>query len=390
MDTGGVARFRPQRGHSVKSNCFNNGATAFEESARNSAAQMPRAREDQMLNRLLAAAVFSSVVIGTATTAMAADPVTLRFSSFEPPQAYVTNKILTPWAERVTAESQGTLKIEMYPGGTLGRDPAGQLKLVLDGVADIAWIVPGYTPGRFDAVTIVELPFLVPDAYTSSLALTRVFEKGLLKGGGFNDVKLLCVCAANPIFVNTTFPATKLEDLKGRNFRAAGPVSLNLIKALGGVPIGGITGPTLAESLSRGVIDGSLNEWSAMRTFRVLDVVKNHIVLPLGTNSLLVVMNKAKYESLPAAAKAALDKNSGEVFAKFFGTKFEEDYSALYEVAKKDSKRTITVLTDEQQKPWKAALQPVIDEWKKTMPDGDKLLKAFSDEIAAIRAERKK
>lgn len=341
-----------------------------------------------MLNRFVSIATVLAAMTG-ATIGVRAAPITLRFSSFEPPQAFITSKVLTPWAKRVTEDSKGTLKVEMYPGGTLGREPAGQLKLVLDGVADIAWIVPGYTPGRFDAVTVVELPFIGQDAYTSSLALTRVFEKGLLKGGSFNDVKFLCVCAANSIFVNTTFPATKLEDLKGRNFRAAGPVSLNVIKALGAVPIGGITGPNLAESLARGVIDGSLNEWSAMKTFRALDVVKNHIVLPLGTNALLVVMNKAKYESLPAAAKAALDKHAGEVFAKYFGAKFEEDYNTLFEVAKKDRKRTITVLTAEQQKPWKAALQPVIDDWKKSMPNGDNLLKAFSDEIAAIRSEKR-
>lgn len=342
-----------------------------------------------MFKRLLSAAVFASLALANVTGAEAADPVTLRFSSFEPPQAFITSKILTPWAQKVTTESQGTLKIEMYPGGTLGRDPAAQLKLVLDGVADIAWIVPGYTPGRFDAATVVELPFVVPDAYTGSLALTRVFEKGLLKGGGFNDVKFLCVCANNPIFVNTTFPATKLEDLKGHNFRAAGPVSLNVVKSLGGVPIGGITGPALAENLTRGVIDATLNEWNALQTFRVLEVAKHQIILPLGSTSLMVIMNKAKYESLPPAAKAALDKNSGEVFAKFFGAKFDENNSAVFETAKGDKKRTITVLNAQQQAPWKAAVQPAIEEWKKSTPDGDKLLKAFSDEVAAIQAAKK-
>jgi TRAP-type C4-dicarboxylate transport system substrate-binding protein len=236
---------------------------------------------------------------------------------------------------------------------------------------------------------VVELPFVVPDAYTGSLALTRIFEKGHLKGGGFNDVKFLCVCANNPIFVNTTFPATKLEDLKGHNFRAAGPVSLNVVKALGGVPVGGITGPALAESLSRGVIDATLNEWNALQTFRVLEVAKHQIVLPLGSTSLMVIMNKAKYESLPAPAKAALDKNAGEVFAKFFGAKFDENNEAVFQTAKNDKKRTITAISAAQQAPWKAAVQPAIEEWKKTTPDGEKLLKAFGDEIAAIQAAKK-
>lgn len=340
-----------------------------------------------MLNRLIGAVVASAAVIGLASNAAADGPITLRFSSFEPPQAFITSKILTPWAQRVTAESKGTLKIEMYPGGTLGRDPAAQLKLVIDGVADIAWIVPGYTPGRFDAATVVELPFIVHSAYAGSVASTRMYEKGLWKGGGFDDVKFLCVCANNPVFVNTTFPATKLDDLKGHKFRAAGPVSLNVIKSLGGVPIGGITGPQLAEAMSRGVVDGTLNEWNALQTFRVLDVAKHQIVLPLGSTSLMVIMNKAKYASLPAAAKAAIDKNSGEAFAKIFGAKFDENNNAVHEMAKKDKKRIITVLSSEQQAPWRKAVQPAIDEWKKSTPDGERLLKAFSDEVAAAEAK---
>jgi TRAP-type C4-dicarboxylate transport system substrate-binding protein len=339
----------------------------------------------RMITRFLSLAAALAVVAGAATAA-SADPITLRFSSFEPPQAFITSKILTPWAQRVTADSQGTLKIEMYPGGTLGRDPAAQLKLVMDGVADIAWIVPGYTPGRFDAATVVELPFIVHTAYAGSLAATRMFEKGLWKGGGFDDVKFLCVCANNPVFINTTFPATKLEDLKGHKFRAAGPVSLNVIKSLGGVPIGGITGPQLAESMSRGVVDGTLNEWNALQTFRVLDVAKNQIVLPLGSTSLMVIMNKAKYASLPAAAKAAIDKNSGEAFAKIFGKMFDQNNAAVHEAAKKDKKRVITVIEPAQQKPWRDAVKPAIEQWKKSNPDGERMYKAFADEVAAIEA----
>ncbi len=338
-----------------------------------------------MINRCLS---FTTVlaVLAAAATGASADPITLRFSSFEPPQAFITSKVLTPWAKRVTEESKGTLKIEMFPGGTLGRDPAAQLKLVMDGVADIAWIVPGYTPGRFDAATVVELPFIVHTAYAGSLAATRMFENGLWKGGGFDDVKFLCVCGNNPVFINTTFPATKLDDIKGHKFRAAGPVSLNVIKSLGAVPIGGITGPQLAESLSRGVVDGTMNEWNALQTFRVLDVAKNQIVLPLGSTSLMVIMNKAKYAGLPPAAKAAIDKNSGEAFAKIFGKMFDQNNAAVYEKAKTDKKRTITILNAEQQKPWRQAVAPVVEEWKKSNPDGERMYKAFADEVAAIEA----
>ena len=70
----------------------------------------------------------------------------LRFASFEPPVAFVTSQVMAPWAEEVSAASNGTLDIQMFAGGTLGRDPSTQFSLVENGVADIAFIVPGYTP----------------------------------------------------------------------------------------------------------------------------------------------------------------------------------------------------------------------------------------------------
>lgn len=327
------------------------------------------------------------LLAATAVQPAFAEPITLRFSSFEPPQAFITKQILTPWAERVTADSKGTLKVEMYAGGTLGRDPAGQMKLVMNGVADIAWLVPGYTPGRFDQVTAAELPFIVPSAYVGSVASWRMYEKGLWKGGGFDEIKPLCICAASAGVLTTTFPVTKVEDIKGRKFRAAGPVSLSAIKALGAVPVGGITGPQLAESLSRGLVEGTLNEWNALQTFRVLEIAKNHVVLPIGSLSLMVIMNKEKYASLPPEAKAAIDKHSGEAFAKAFGLMFDKNNDAVYEATKQKKDHTVLVLNAEQQKPWRAAIEPVYAEWAKSMPDGEKLLKAFRDEVAAAEAK---
>ena len=318
--------------------------------------------------------------------ASAAGPITLRFSSFEPPQAFITSKILTPWAKRVTADSKGTLKVEMYAGGTLGRDPASQMKLVMNGVADIAWIVPGYTPGRFDAVTALELPFIVPSAYAGSVASWRMYEKGYWKGGGFDEIKPLCVCSTAPALITTTYPASKLADLNGHKFRAAGPVALNIISALGAVPVGGITGPQLAESLSRGLVDGTLNEWNALQTFRVLDVAKHHIVLPLGGLSLMVIMNKQKYESLPPQAKAAIDKNSGLAFAKVFGTEFDKNNAAVLAATQKKKDHTIVFVKGEQQKPWRAAVEPAYAQWEKSMPNGAGLLKKFRDEVNAAAA----
>lgn len=191
--------------------------------------------------RMILAAAFT----GLAAVPLSAETV-LRFSSFEPPVAFITSQILTPWAEEVSQASEGTLHIEMYPGGTLGRDPATQLNLVLSGVADIAWIVPGYTPGRFDQATVTELPFLVPSAEAGSVAAARMLDRGVWSGGGFDDVKVLGLFVTSPGHLASTSPVNELGDVAGLSIRGAGPVLLGTGAALGGTPVGGISGPGLA------------------------------------------------------------------------------------------------------------------------------------------------
>ena len=79
---------------------------------------------------------------GLPAAASAQEKVTLRVASFMPPQGFLPEQIVKPFLERVVADSQGTLEFKWYPGGTLGRAPAEQLKLVQDGVADIAVFRP--------------------------------------------------------------------------------------------------------------------------------------------------------------------------------------------------------------------------------------------------------
>jgi len=89
--------------------------------------------------------LFASLMLGVALAcgSAMAQTVTLKLASFEPATAPITGGVLTPWARDVEAASGGTLRIEIFPGGTLGRNPLQQLKLVQDGVADLTWTVPG-------------------------------------------------------------------------------------------------------------------------------------------------------------------------------------------------------------------------------------------------------
>ncbi len=154
---------------------------------------------------------------------------------------------------------------------------------------------------------------------------------------------------------------------------------LATIDAIGATPVGGITSPQLAESLSRGLIDGTINEWVALTIFGVADIAKNHLDINLGASPLMVVMNKDKYDSLPEEARAAIDKNSGEAFARLWGEQFDAAIDKFRSAAEQDETRTFTTLSEEQQAMWDAKLQTVIDAWIADTPNGQELYERQAD-----------
>ena len=89
-----------------------------------------------------------------------APQVTLKMHHFLPPVSNGHAKFLAPWARKVEADSQGRIKIDIFPSMQLGGTPPQLYDQARDGVADLVWTLPGSTPGRFPGIEVVELPFV--------------------------------------------------------------------------------------------------------------------------------------------------------------------------------------------------------------------------------------
>ena len=323
-------------------------------------------------------------VAGLALASTASAQEILRLTTHTPAQAFITKDILDVWAERVTGETGGTLEVQVFPAGTLGRDASTHLDMVKDGVADLAFIVPGYTPGALTEATVIELPNLIPSATIGSMAATRMVEEGLWPGQGMENIKILGMFTTSPILLATREKVETLEDVKGMNLQGAGPVLLATIEAIGATPVGGITVTKIAESLNRGLLDGTINEWVALTIFRVKDEAKYHLEVNLGSSPLALVMNREKYESLSPEHRAAIDKFSGQALASLFGEEFDKNIDAFTAAAMQDSDRVFSTLSPDQETAWNARIQTVIDKWIADTPNGQEIYDSFSAAIADL------
>ncbi|MGH6816755.1 MAG: TRAP transporter substrate-binding protein [Hyphomicrobiaceae bacterium] len=300
-----------------------------------------------------------------------APQATLKLHHFLPALSNPHQKFLVPWSKKIEADSNGRIKIDVFPSMQLGGAPPQLFDQAKDGVADIVWTLPGNTPGRFPSTEVFELPF-VPSrrSIVNSKSCWEYAEQQFLKDET-KDVKLLCFWAHDHGLIHANKQVKTMEDLKGLKLRFPTRPAGEALKALGASAIG-MPIPQVPESLAQKVIDGCVVPWEVVPAIKVHELLKYHTEIPgsptLYTTTFFLAMNKAKYEGLPADLKAAIDKSSGMAAAQMAGNLWDEMGVPVFEMVKARG-NVITTISEEEKARWKKATEPVIETWLKTMKD---------------------
>ncbi len=265
-------------------------------------------------------ALIAATLLGMGASAMA-EAVTLKFHSFPPMPANSNANFVKPWADKIAAESNGEITVEIYPSMQLGGSPPQLVDQVREGVVDIVWTVAGYTPGRFPRLEVFDLPFMAASAEATSQAAQEYAET--VGAEDLKDYKVLAVFVHAPGKIHTKDTLVKsMDDLKGLKMRAPTRVINQMLDALGATPVG-MPVPEVAPSLSKGVIDGMVVPWEIMPSFKLHELTKAHTVASgdrgLYTTPFLFLMNQAKYESLTDSHKKVIDDNAGLALAALAG-----------------------------------------------------------------------
>jgi hypothetical protein len=123
------------------------------------------------LKTRLACAAAALAAVLTTSPAIAQDkPVELKFAHWLPATHPLFRTGFEPWAKSVEAASKGSIKVVFFPAQQLGK-AADHYDMARDGIADMAWVNPGYQAGRFPMYAAGELPFLMGSPGPASAAL---------------------------------------------------------------------------------------------------------------------------------------------------------------------------------------------------------------------------
>lgn len=314
-----------------------------------------------------------------------AQEVTLKVAHFLPSMAVAHTEVLVPWCDKLGAESKGRIKCQIYPAMQLGGTPPHLINQARDGVADVVWTLPGYTPGRFPVSEVFELPFFTTTHEASSRALWDYAQKHAMKE--FAGVKPLAIWVNGPNLLHLREKQVKtLDDLKGMKIRAPSRIGNQLLAALGATPVG-MPVPQMAESLSRGVIDGALVPWEVVPATKTHELTKFHASAAgdyaMTTATMILVMNKKRYDSLPADLKKVIDNNSGRETSAWIASEFKKA-DAVGRKAAEARGNVIYAISDDEIAKWKKATEPVAQDWIKQMTEQGLNGQALHDEAASL------
>jgi TRAP-type C4-dicarboxylate transport system substrate-binding protein len=309
-----------------------------------------------------------------------AEPIVLKFNSPAPPPSFLHANAFNPWAKAVSDASNGTLKVEMSYGGTLGGFGVTYDR-VIDGVADIGFILTALAKGKFKQQDVAALPFESKSSVAAATALWKIFENGIT-AGEFDAVKPLGIWTFPNSAVNSRSPVKSLDDLKGRKVTVSNPIAGRTVVALGAGPVA-MSPSDVYQALSRGLADMALMPFTGVATFKIDDVAKHHVDVALGADSAVVFMNRKRWDSLPPQAKAAIDKYSYLPFSETLGRAADAEWARS-----RGSLKDVTTLSDAEEARWKKLVAPVAEQWARETPNGAKVLQAFRAEVAAVESRK--
>ncbi|MFH0727312.1 MAG: TRAP transporter substrate-binding protein [Pseudomonadota bacterium] len=300
------------------------------------------------------------------------ETITLTYANFSPASTFPCVQ-MERWAKEVRERTNGKVEVQTFPGGTL-LTAKNVFDGIISGIADVGNFAMSYQPGRFPVSEAADLPYGFKSAKAGSTVLYELIEK--YKPKEFEKVKVITVFTCPPANFMTIKPVKSLADLKGLELRAGGTQS-DIVKALGGIPIAMPQSDT-PEALQKGTVKGNVSSMEVLKDFNYAAYTPNVTIGNLWVVSFGVVMNKAKWDSLPDDVKKVIDALSRDQMM-WTATYVDDHVKEAVDWSKEKYNLQIHFLPADETAGIPKLVQPIIDAYVKRVTEqglpGDQIVK---------------
>jgi TRAP-type C4-dicarboxylate transport system substrate-binding protein len=239
-----------------------------------------------------------------ATVSYGAQAAELSLAYFMGPKHPMNKGVFTPFGDKLKELSGGALTVKQFAGGALNKVPPKQYSILVDGVSDIAFTLPGYTADVFPKTNVVSLPGVCD----SAVACTESLQRARAELEPEYNAKVLALWANAPaVLITKSKPVRTLQDLKGMKVRVTSKADAAFVEALGASAVAQPVS-VINQNLANGVIDAIMIDPSAIRSFKLHEVAKHVTTWFPGSGSpFALLMNKETYNDLSATEKGWVD-----------------------------------------------------------------------------------
>ncbi len=305
----------------------------------------------------LAAPLIAAATALAAPLAVHAADITLTYAFFAPAGTF-PGKQMQHWADELTKRTNGKVAVKTFAGGTL----LGAREMydgVSKGVADIGLGAPSYDPGRFPLTSGVSLPVGFPNATVASRTLWELTKEFQPKE--YENFKVIAMFTTEPGYIQSRKPAGSAAQLEGMKLRAAG-TGVPVLKALGAAPVG-MPMPEVPQAVQTGVIDGTMTSREVLQDFKLAETLKYVTDYPTVVVTFAAVMDRNRWEKLPADVKKVIDELGPEMAIWTGQYHDKENVARALDWSKKTHGLEIVSLAPDERSKWDARLEPMVAEW---------------------------
>ncbi|MCW1932016.1 TRAP transporter substrate-binding protein [Pararhodobacter zhoushanensis] len=332
-----------------------------------------------MNTRTLATATAVALCLGQ--TALAQD-YTLSLAHWVPGTHPLQTLGIEPWIQSISEASGGRIAIDIFPAQQLGA-AADHYDMARDGIADIAFINPGYQPGRFPILAAAELPFLFANATGAVRGLTEWYQN--YDDQEMSETYFCMALTHDPGTMHGKSPILVPEDVRGHTVRPANATEARFVNLLGGASVQ-VPAPAMREALSNGTADITQSPWESLYIFGADSLVTHHLDMPFYASINAFVMNRGMIDGLPEDLRQVMMDHCTPEMAEQMSTGWAGAEAAGRERIAADPAHTMHTPNAEQVAMWQEAAAPLTEEWLALMEsqgqDGAAIMQGLRDSLA--------
>ncbi|MCS6996180.1 MAG: TRAP transporter substrate-binding protein [Casimicrobiaceae bacterium] len=245
------------------------------------------------------------------TTAAFAQERTIKFAT-QNPKGHPIVMGMERFAELVQQRSGGRIKVNLFPGGTLGSDQAN-VSALQGGTLEMASMNSGILASQVKEFAIFDFPFMFANTREADAVLdgpfgqkmhARLEEKGLVGLAyfelGFRNI------------TNSRRPLNRVEDIAGLKLRVIpNAINVDWVKALDANPTP-LPFPEVYAALEQKAIDGQENPLTVINANKFYEVQKFLAITNHQYNPQSVLVSKKFWDTLTPAEQRLLREAAQE------------------------------------------------------------------------------